>query len=109
MAIFSVIAFSALAITLLALVFAIKGKHQLYWLAALGNYIFSFLAGFSIGQFTVGLTFVFLALATGYSFHLIKKRTHLEIFVTIGVLIGVLMILYVDDAWLFFPFILFFR
>lgn len=47
MNIFSVIAFTALFVAIISLLFAIKGRHSYYWLAALGMYIFSFLAGFS--------------------------------------------------------------
>lgn len=104
MPIFSVIAFSALIIAIVATNFAIKGKYQLYWISAVGIYIFSFLAGFSIGQMTVGLTFIPLTLAIGYSFGWIKNKIHSIIFLCIGILIGFLMALYVDDAWLYFPF-----
>ncbi|WP_206747171.1 hypothetical protein, partial [Mycobacteroides abscessus] len=67
MLIFSVIAFAALIISVVSTLSAIKGKSQHYWYAALGVYIFSLIAGFSIGQITVGFTFVLLALAIGYS------------------------------------------
>ncbi len=102
--IFSVIAFSALVIAIVATILAIKGKYQLYWISAVGIYTFSFLAGFSIGQITVGLTFIPLTLAIGYSFGWIKNKISNIIFISIGILIGFLMVLYVDDAWLFFPF-----
>jgi len=81
----------------------IRGKYRFYWLSAIGIYIFSLIAGFSIGQMTVGLTFIPLTLAIGYSFGWIKSKTHSNIFLCLGILIGVLMVLYVDDAWLFYP------
>ncbi|WP_102345928.1 hypothetical protein [Bacillus sp. Marseille-P3661] len=104
MLIFSVIAFSALVIAIVAAILAIKGKYGLYWISAVGIYIFSFLAGFSIGQMTIGLTFIPLTLAIGYSFGWIKNKIHNIIFLCIGIFAGFLMVLYVDDAWLFFPF-----
>ena len=68
---FSEIAFSALIVAIVSTFFAIKGKYHLYWISAVGIYIISFLAGFSIAQMTVGLT-----LAIGYSFGRIKNKTH---------------------------------
>lgn len=104
MPIFSVIAFSAVIVAVVSIAFAIKGRYQLYWIAAVGIYIFSFLAGFSIGQLTVGLTFIPLILAIGYSFGWIKSRVHSLGFLCVGIIVGFLMVLFVDDAWLFFPF-----
>jgi hypothetical protein len=104
MPIFSVIAFSALIVAVVSIVFAIKGRHQFYWIAAIGIYIFSFLAGFSIGQLTVGFTFIPLALAMGFTFGWIKSKVHRIMFICLGIIIGILSVLFVDDAWLFFPF-----
>lgn len=107
MVIFSVIAFAALIIASVSAFFAIKGKHQLYWTAAIGIYIFSFISGFSIGQMTVGFTFVPLALAIGYTFNKIKNKTHFITFLVVGFLVGLLVVSFVDDSWLFFPLTLF--
>lgn len=100
---FSIIAFSALMATIVSTFFVIIGRHQLYWIAAIGIYIFSFIAGFSIGQLTVGLTFILLSLAIGYSFHWLRSKSRLSICLSSGVLIGLLMVLFVDDYWLFYP------
>lgn len=81
-----------------------KGNYRLYWLSTLGMYIFSFIAGFSIGQLTIGLTFIPLSLAIGHTFRWIKNRLHSMLFLFIGVLVGVIVILFVDDTWLFIPF-----
>ena len=104
MPIFSVIAFSALIVAFVSIFFAIRGKYPFYWISAFGIYIFSFIAGFSIGQITVGLTFIPLTLAIGYTFGWIKTKIHSIIFLCLGGLIGFLLVLYVDDAWLFFPY-----
>lgn len=95
-------------VAILSTVAAMLGKYQYYWVAAISTYIFSFIAGFSIGQMTVGLTFVFLGLAFGTSFKWIKNTLHYIIFIGVGAWIGLLAILFVDDYWLFFPFTLFF-
>jgi len=84
-------------------VFAIRGNYPFYWISAISIYIFSFLAGFSIGQLTIGLTFIPLTLAIGHTFGWIKTRIHTVMFVSLGILVGVVMVLFVDDAWLFFP------
>jgi hypothetical protein len=96
--------FLALAIAIVTVSLAIKGNYKYYWIAAIGIYIFSFLAGFSIGQLTIGLTFIPLSLAIGHTFGWLKTRVHRVLFVSLGVLIGAITILFVDDAWLFFPF-----
>lgn len=101
--IFSVIAYTTLLISIVLIFFAIKGKHQLYWIATIGIYFFSFITGFSIGQITVGFTFVLLALAIGYSFKLIKNKLHFTTCLGVGFLVGFFMIAFVDDSWLFFP------
>ncbi|MGM0884263.1 MAG: hypothetical protein ACQEXQ_24885 [Bacillota bacterium] len=89
-------------VTIVSLFFAIKGKYQFYWICAIGIYIFSFLAGFSTGQLTVGLTFIPLTLAIGYSLGWIKNKEHRTIFLCLGTLIGFLMVIYVGNL-LFYP------
>lgn len=102
MPIFSVIAFSALIVATVSTFFAVKGQHQLYWVSAVAIYIFSFLAGFSIGQLTVGLTFVPLALAIGYSFGWIKNNRSSIIFLCSGILFGIFIMIYAGNL-LFYP------
>jgi len=102
--IFSIIAFSALVVAIVSLVIAISGKHRHYWICAIAIYIFSFIAGFSIGQLTVGLTFIPLSLAVGLSFGWIRRKSDYLWSVGAGTLIGVIVVLFVDDYWTFFPF-----
>src|SRR4051812_12127878 len=102
MLIFSLIAFSALIVAIVSPFFAINGKYQFYWISAIGIYIFSFLAGFSIGQLTVGLTFIPLTLAIGYSLGWIKNKVHSIISLCLGTLIGFIMVIYVGNL-LFYP------
>ncbi len=101
---FTFIFYGFVLFTLIAVVLAIKGEHKMYWVAALCTYIFSFLGGFSIGQLTVGLTFVFIVLALAYSLNWVKSGLHYVAFLVFGFVIGGIMVVYVDDAWLFFPF-----
>ena len=102
MAIFSVIAYSALVAAIVSFVFAIAGRYLFYWISAISIYIFSFLAGFSIGQMTVGLTFVPLVMAIGHSFGWIKNKTHSLIFLCSGFIIGFLMVKFIGNL-LFYP------
>src|SRR5690625_7221144 len=88
MPMFSIIAFSSLVIAMISTYFAIKGSSRLCWVSALAMYIFSFLAGFSIGQITVGCTFIPLALGSGYSFRWIKNKTGSMDVICCGVLMG---------------------
>jgi hypothetical protein len=101
---FTVIAFVSLLVSVTSIIFAIIGYHQLYWVSALGIYIFSFLAGFTIGQFTVGLTFIYLSLAVGYSLRRIKRKADYSLFAGAGLIIGVTIVTFVDDYWTFLPF-----
>jgi hypothetical protein len=103
MSIFTIIAFSSVFVAIFSIYFAIFGYHYLYWLAAIAIYVFSCLSAFSIGQKTVGLTFVLLALAIGGSLNFLNNMLQFMICFLVGLGIGVLMVLYVDDAWLFFP------
>jgi carbon starvation protein CstA len=58
-------------------------------LAALGSYIFSLIAGFPIGHVTVGFTFVLFALAIGYFFRLIRKKSQLTTCISLSILAGI--------------------
>jgi hypothetical protein len=65
------------------------------------------IAGFSIGQITVGFTFVLLALAIGHTCNMIKNKLHFTTFLGVGFLVGFIMVAFVDDSWLFFLLTLF--
>ncbi len=103
----SIIAYSLLILTVITTIIAILGRHNMYWVAAVCIYVFSFLAGFSIGQLTVGLTFVFLTLAFGYTFGLVKGKFSASLTLVVGILIGAVLVVFVDDYWLFYPLSLF--
>ncbi|WP_042463270.1 hypothetical protein [Neobacillus dielmonensis] len=100
---FSLILILSLILFILSISFALKGKKRYYYLAAIAIYIFSLIASWSIGQITVGLTSIFLALAIGYSLNLIKTRLQITICSGIGMLIGLFVVFFIDDAYLFFP------
>ncbi|WP_228552324.1 hypothetical protein [Gracilibacillus salitolerans] len=103
----TIIAYSSLIVALVSIVLAVSGKRHYYWISAIGIYIFSFLAGFSIGQLTVGLTFIPLVLAIGYTFDWIKNKVQILIVLSLGGLIGFVMVFFVDNKWVFFPFWIF--
>ncbi|UOQ50046.1 hypothetical protein MUN88_08285 [Gracilibacillus caseinilyticus] len=107
MLIFSVIAYTSLILAIVSLLLAIRGKYLYYWVSALAMYLFSYIAGFSIGQLTVGFTFIPLALAIGHSFSWIKNTSHSMMFLCLGMAAGFILVFYVDNYWLFLPFWLF--
>ncbi|MBP1994889.1 hypothetical protein [Paenibacillus eucommiae] len=98
-----IVAYSSLLISFITAVLAIMGYRWLYWISALGVYMFSIIAGFTIGQFTVGLTFVFLTLAVGSSLRMLKGKLRSTLIVGCGFVLGICMVVFVDDKWLFFP------
>lgn len=104
MVIYAVVAFLSLIVAILSLILAILGKRHFYWVSALGIYVFSFIAGFSIGQLTVGLTFIPLALAIGYSLGWINWKSDYLLTVGVGILIGVISVMVIDDYYIFSPF-----
>lgn len=75
-----------------------------YWVAGLCMYIFSFLASWSIGGYTLSVVFALWALAIGYSLKLIKKFYHAIIAVVVGLAVWFVMINTLDDVWWFLPF-----
>lgn len=107
MVILSVTAYGALLTAVAATMMAVRGAHHLYWVSAIATYIFSFLAGFSIGQFTVGLTFVFLTLAVGYTWGAKRAQCHGAVMVGAGLIIGFLMVALLGSR-LFLPLLYFF-
>ena len=101
------VAYFPLIVAVLAFILAVLGKRKFYWISALGIYLFSFIAGFSIGQLTVGLTFIPLLLAIGFSFDWIKTKANYLWTAGSGILIGIIVVAFVDDRYTFFPFWLF--
>ncbi|MDQ0116745.1 hypothetical protein [Paenibacillus harenae] len=97
------IAYGSLLVCVMSTILAIKGTHQLYWVSAAGIYVFSFITGFTIGLFTVGLTFVFLGLAIGYSLGRIKGKAQFSLFTGVGIIVGFLMVV-IFGSWVFLPF-----
>src|SRR5690625_6555113 len=95
--ILTILAYSLLFIAIISFVFAIMYHYHFYWLSALSIYFFSFLGGFSIGQITVGLTFIPLILAIGHSFQWIKSQTQGLILMAAGCLIGLLSVVFIGN------------
>ncbi|WP_462411670.1 hypothetical protein [Neobacillus sp. Marseille-QA0830] len=100
---FSILLIISLFVSILSISLALNGKKRFYWLASFGIYIFSLIAAWSIGRITVGLTFVYLALAIGYSLNLVKNKIQITIWSGMGSLVGLVTVFFIDDAYLFFP------
>lgn len=109
--IFMWIAYGTLFISIVSFIFGCYRNQHFHWLAACAMYIFSFLGGFSIGQLTVGLTFIPLTLAIGHLFHLNHTTKQRIILIVSGVVIGIVVVLFVRSVifypllWLLSPFL----
>lgn len=96
------IAYGSLLISIGSFFIAYSRHEHFYWLAAIGMYLFSFLAGFSIGTLTVGLTFIPLTLAFTHLFGIGNNRKEHVVSILIGTLIGLLVVLFVRQL-IFYP------
>ena len=70
-----------------------------YWLAGFCMYVFSFLASWSIGGYTLSAAFILWALAIGHSLKLIKKFYHAAILAAIGLIAWARVINTLDDVY----------
>lgn len=79
-------------------------KPQLVWFAVAGSCVLSFLGAFSIGLFTLVVTFAMLAVAVGRAFGLVQGAGRTALAAAVGVAAWAVAIRVIDDAWLFLPF-----
>ncbi|HLR71053.1 MAG TPA: hypothetical protein VK085_06440 [Pseudogracilibacillus sp.] len=108
MLIYTIIAYSALIMSIVSFIIALKGRTIFYWVSALSIYLFSFLSGFSIGQITVGLTFIPITLGVAVSLGWIRQNFHHALFTGLGVAIGVIMVAFWGNK-LFYPIFIWFN
>ncbi|MFD1416946.1 zf-HC2 domain-containing protein [Oceanobacillus jeddahense] len=101
--IFSVLAYVLLASSLFIFIWKVDGKSKKYWISAIFMYVFSALAGFSIGLYTVAIAFILFSLAIGHSFGKIKKRRHAIISIVIAIIIWWIVIHLYNGFWIFYP------
>lgn len=92
---------------LITIILAALSNRKWYWVAGLCMYIFSFLASWSIGGYTLSVAFVLWALAIGYSLKLIKKFYHAIIAVVVGIVAWAVIFNTLDDVYWFLPFSVF--
>ena len=95
--------YSLTALVILSVILAIARSPRWYWLAALLAWAVSFLGGFSIGLYTLVLAVVFLLLALAYQLKLIKTPLHVILTILLGAAVWAVLVLTVDDGWLFLP------
>jgi|SRR5690625_5291261 len=106
MFIYTIIAYSALLISIITFIIALNKRPVFYWISALSIYIFSFLGGFSIGQLTVGLTFIPLSLAIASMFGWTRNKIQNALFAGLGFVVGFFMVILVGNT-LFYPIFIF--
>src|SRR5690625_1710202 len=107
MFIYTIIAYTTLFISVITFIIALNNRPSFYWFSALSMYIFSFLGGFSIGQITVGLTFIPLTLAIASMFGWSQSKIQNTVFAGLGIVIGFFMVVLVGNE-LFYPIFIFF-
>lgn|SRR5690625_2754623 len=107
MYIYTIIFYLTFIISCTTFILALKECPTLYWISALSIYIYSFLGGFSIGQITVGLTFIPLTLAIASSLGWIRRNYHRALFSGLGFVIGIYAVVFIGNE-LFYPILMFF-
>lgn len=103
MPIFSLLFLSLIGLTFAAIVYAILKTYHWYWVAAVASWIASFLSGFSIGLYVFSVTVVVTVLALGYTCGVIRRGWQALLAAVGGLVLWAVLIVYVDDYWLFFP------
>jgi hypothetical protein len=83
-----------------------KGSGWFY-IGALTLYIFSFISGFSIGLYVFFGVVLLLLSGLAKSFRLLNKTSFL-IIIVISFGVWYLIVRYIDDAYIFYPFTLLF-
>lgn len=76
-----------------------------YWLAGCIMYIVSFLGSWSIGLYLLVIPAILFMLALAHSFGWVNKRWQNTPFAIVGIILWYLGITYIDDYWLFLPFV----
>lgn len=102
--IFMITAYALLFISIVSFVLGFNVSYFYYWVAAFAMYIFSFLGGFSVGQITVGFTFIPLILAIGHTLGWIQNRRTSVLALIIGISIGLVVVIFARTI-IFYPLI----
>ncbi len=103
MPLLSLLFFFLLSLTITAIMLAVVKTYHLYWVAAVASYIASFVSGFSIGLYFFSVTVVVTVLALGYTSGVIRHWWQALLATVGGLVLWVVLIVNVDDYWLFFP------
>ncbi|MUK87808.1 hypothetical protein GMD78_05255 [Ornithinibacillus sp. L9] len=77
------------------------------YFGALFFYFLSFISAFSIGLYVLLGAVLFLVLGIAKSLNLLRKKINYLFFSLVSVVIWYLLISFVDDYYLFFPFAVF--
>ncbi|WP_078380741.1 zf-HC2 domain-containing protein [Sutcliffiella halmapala] len=101
--IFSVLAYLLLGTSLLVFLWKVDSKSKKYWISGICMYLFSALAGFSIGLYTLSIAFILFTLAIGHSFGRIKKLHHSIISIVIALVLWCIAINIYGGFWAFYP------
>ena len=97
-----------LAVLVLA-VMALRGSRRALWSTAAISYVVSFLGAFSIGLYTLVVTFVLVSIGAAQLVGWLGRPAHVAVAGTLGVGLWALAVRNIDDYWLFLPFMVFGR
>jgi hypothetical protein len=78
-------------------------KTNWYFILSLCIYLFSFLAGFSIGLLTVSVAFILFALGIATLFNWNKKIWQSFVVGLIGFCTWLILVITIDDVYIFYP------
>jgi hypothetical protein len=83
---------------------AILVSVRLVWPAAIISHLVNFLGGFSIGLYTLIVTFVLVAIGIAHGSGWLKKPIHGVTATVLAIAFWAVAIRMIDDFWLFLPF-----
>lgn len=107
--IFSVLAYLLLGTSLLVFLWKVDSKSKKFWISGICMYLFSTLAGFSIGLYTLSIAFILFTIAIGHSFERIKKQHHSIISIVVALVLWGIAINIYGGFWVFYPAIMLFE
>jgi hypothetical protein len=82
------------------------GGSVFFYLGALILYVFSFISGFSVGLYVFFCVVLFFLLGLAKTFGFLNKNVHYLVITIASFAIWYLLVRYIDDAYLFYPFTL---
>ena len=90
-------------LTLVFSALSVSVSRHFLWPAAFTSWVFSFMASWSIGLYTLVSTFILLSLALFHAFGWLRRPIQAGAAAVLGVVAWAFLYRNVDDYWLFLP------